>query len=77
MKNAIIKMALVGGLLAGTFEASSAPLSTLYIDDYYEVLKKRYYTTSMPSTGLPSKNTYLSLYLLGLYYLVPCRPRSQ
>ncbi len=53
MKNAIIKMALVGGLLAGTFEASSAPLSTLYIDDYYEALKKRYYTTSMPSTGLP------------------------
>lgn len=55
MKNAIIKMTLIGILLAGAFEASSAPLSTLYIDDYYEVLKKRYYTTSMPSSGLPSK----------------------
>ena len=54
MKNTIIKMTLIGVLLAGAFEASSAPLSTLYIDDYYEVLKKRYYTTSMPSMVLYS-----------------------
>lgn len=54
MKNTIIKMTLIGVLLAGAFEASSAPLSTLYIDDYYEVLKKRYYTTSMPSMVLHS-----------------------
>ena len=44
MKNAIIKTTLVGVLLAGAFEASSAPLSTLYVEDYYELLKKRYYS---------------------------------
>jgi hypothetical protein len=57
MKNAIIKTTLVGVLLAGAFEASSAPLSTLYVEDYYELLKKRYYSVSVPPTN-PLSKTY-------------------
>ncbi|GFD77801.1 hypothetical protein KUL118_06630 [Tenacibaculum sp. KUL118] len=55
MKNTTIKMTLIGLLSAGAFGVSSAPLSTLYVEDYYELFKNNFYTVSVPPTSPLSK----------------------
>lgn len=57
MKNTTIKMTLIGLSSAGAFGVSSAPLSTLYVEDYYELFNNNFYTVSVPPTS-PLSKTY-------------------
>ncbi|WP_394221437.1 hypothetical protein [Alteromonas gracilis] len=57
MKQLTIKIALLTVLMMGSLKVLSAPLSTTYIDDYYEHLQERYYTVKSPMRRF-SFNTY-------------------